>query len=72
MDKEIKMYSSNIGNNQIYNYIEIHGFEIRVGRTNSSTYNAIKPEDHMFEIRVRHVSPELIEVLREKIMDWLK
>lgn len=57
---------------ETYNYIKGHGFEIRQGRTTSSTYNAIRPEDHLFELRIRHENPEMIEALLDKIKEWLQ
>lgn len=54
------------------NYFNSNGFELRHARTNSSTYNAIHDEDHLFELRIRHEDPELIEILKEKIKEWIK
>lgn len=54
------------------NYDNVNGFEIRYSRTNSSTFNGIRDEDFPFELRIRHLDPELIESLREKILEWLK
>ncbi len=53
-------------------YIETQGFEIRHCRTNNSTYNAVRPENHLFELRIRHKDPELIEALLDKIKEWMK
>ena len=53
-------------------YENTNGFEIRHARTNNSTYNAIHPDDHLFELRIRHENPELIQLLKEKIMEWIK
>ena len=53
-------------------YYNANGFEVRHARTNNSTYNAIHPEDHLFELRIRHEDPEMIQILREKIIEWIK
>lgn len=54
-----------------FTYENKHGFEIRHARTNNSTYNAVNQEDHVFELRIRHADPEMIQLLKEKIMDWI-
>ncbi|QDI74106.1 hypothetical protein [Nitrosopumilus spindle-shaped virus] len=53
-----------------FSYENKNGFEVRHCRTNSSTYNSAG-EDFPFELRIRHEDPELIEVLKEKIMEWI-
>ena len=55
-----------------FSYENINGFEIRHCLTNSSTFNGINPDDYPFELRIRHIDPELIQSLKEKIMEWIK
>lgn len=58
--------------NDSFSYENINGFEIRHCLTNSSTFNGLKPEDFPFELRIRHIDPELIQALKEKILEWIK
>lgn len=55
-----------------FSYENKNGFEIRHCRTNNSTFNGINEDDYPFELRIRHIDPELIELLKEKIMEWIK
>lgn len=49
----------------------INGFEIRHCRCNSSICNEPNKDKMPFELRIRNIDPELIELLKEKIKDWV-
>lgn len=68
---ELKTYSAKVSKEKTYNYLEGNGFEIRFGVTNTSNYNIVKPEDHLFELRIRHNDSEQIEALLDKIKEWV-
>lgn len=56
--------------NQYYLYANVNGFEMRKGFVRDYNYN-VEKDPRLSEIRIRHDDHELIEVLYEKIKEWI-
>lgn len=60
-----------IDKDQFYTYYNNQGFEVRKGFVRNYNYSA-EYDPRQSEIRIRHNDHEVIELLYEKIKEWLE